>query len=400
MPVVVRPDPSTVGRSEDRKAETPSFFRDLSPDDWSRHVLQTSVTDADLRTVAPLKYGFVQTVLRAWQQHLHLELRPDDVWLAVLVQLSFLVNGRAEALRGHFVAHEGKKKLIVDGRKFGSIEEVDMGFLTDQLVEMATEQMVDPGMRAWLLPTFTTTLPHDRLTAAAVFLGTMRQYFHYGCMIGCGFPSVTLRGERSDWADLATRAARLADLDDGAGDVAEWSRALAVAVGVMAETFDRPGADDVVAFWNSACHSAGARMSGGVTVLSGWLTAFCWWRADGGRQKAYGDDELLRMWQEDWRRLRLRGVAFPVIDRDEVPVGVSRAPVTFYRDGEEEEEGTETVLLAGSTGMKILDDEGSRVRPFSSWWLLDAPRPRPRLNPPMPEAWAALVSSGAAQRKG
>lgn len=152
----------------------------------------------------------------------------------------------------------------------------------------------------------------------------MQQYFGYGVCIECGFPSITLQGERGDWAELAKRVARLAEFDDAgaAGDMTEWSRALGVAVGMMVESFDRPADDNVREFWMRARHSAGSKMSGGVTTLSGWLTAFCWWRADGIRQKAYDDAELASMWQEDWRRLRLRGVDFPVIDQDEVPVGI------------------------------------------------------------------------------
>ncbi|KAF6799483.1 hypothetical protein CSOJ01_12476 [Colletotrichum sojae] len=364
MPVVIRPDPAIVGKSEDRPASGRDFFDRLFNEDNSRTILQTSVTDTDVGTVVPFKSGFVRTVLRAWQQHLHLELRPDDVWLAVLVQFSFFVNGHAEALRHHFVAHEGKRRLTVA-----------MAFLTDRLVALARQQMVDPDLCDWMLPTFSTTLPHDRLTAAAVFLGTMQQYFGYGLCIDCGFPSVTLRGERGDWAELAKRVARLAEFDDAgaAGDVTEWSRALGVAVGMMVESFDRPADDDVGEFWMRACHSAGSEMSGGVTTLSGWLTTFCWWRADGSRQKAYDDAELASMWQEDWRRLRLRGVNFPVIDQDEVPVGITRVPVTFYGDKDAEGKDTQTILLAGSTGMKIIDGEATRVSPFSSWWLLGEP---------------------------
>ncbi|TKW56788.1 hypothetical protein CTA1_6889 [Colletotrichum tanaceti] len=107
----------------------------------------------------------------------------------------------------------------------------------------------------------------------------------------------------------------------------------------MVDSFDRPADDEVRDSWMHACHSAGATMSGGVVTLSVWLTAFCWWRADGSRQKAYDDAELASLWHEDWRRLRLSEVGFPVIDQDDVSVGISRVTVTFYRDGEVEERG-------------------------------------------------------------
>ncbi|WYZ42400.1 hypothetical protein EsH8_VI_000099 [Colletotrichum jinshuiense] len=378
MPTIIRPQPAVVGKSKDIAENGQDFFRRLSPQYEEWDMRQTSVTNTDVGTIVPFKSGFVSTVLQAWQQHLHLELRPDDVWLAVLVQFSFFVNGagRAEALRSHFVAHEGQRRLIVDCRAFGSIEEVDMAFLTDRLVGLARKYLVDPELADWLLPNFSTTLPHDRSTAAAAFLGTMKQYFHYGADIACGFPSITLQGERSDWADLARRVTRLSEFDTATDDqdgasVSQWSHALALVINFMVESFDRPEADDIRDFWMRACHSAGPIMSGGVVTMSGWLTAFCWWRADGSRQKAYDDAELAGMWHEDWRRLQLRGIGFPVINHGEVPSGITTVPITFYYDGNSEAQSkTETVLLAGSTGMKIMDGEGTRVQPFSSWWLL------------------------------
>ncbi|KAJ4286402.1 hypothetical protein N0V88_008025 [Collariella sp. IMI 366227] len=55
-------------------------------------------------------------LLRKRQQDLHLWLWPDDVWLAVLTQFSFFVNGNAEALRSFFVTHTDKPELVFDAR--------------------------------------------------------------------------------------------------------------------------------------------------------------------------------------------------------------------------------------------------------------------------------------------
>ncbi len=77
------------------------------------------------RPIVPNKNGFAHTVIRAWQQDLHLRLRPDDVWLAILSQFSFFVNGNAEALRPLLVAHTNRPKLVLDHP--GTLETVDLG---------------------------------------------------------------------------------------------------------------------------------------------------------------------------------------------------------------------------------------------------------------------------------
>ncbi|KAK1853561.1 hypothetical protein CCHR01_03770 [Colletotrichum chrysophilum] len=275
MPTVIRPHPEVVGKCTYTTSSNRDFFKRISAEDQSQESVKTSVSDADDGTIVACENGFVYSVLRAWQQHLHLELRPDDVWLAVFVQFSFFIYGpgRAEALRHHFVAHEGQRTLVVEVGPGQTVNSFDMVAITEHSVFLLRRYLVDPNLADWLLPTFSTTLPRDRSTAAAVFLGTMKQYLNYNVSITC-FNTDTL--------------------DRDGSSISEWSRCLVIVVEWFVASFDRPDDVDVRDFWTHACHSGGAGMSGGVVHLSGWLTAFCWWRADGTRQKTYSDDELRR----------------------------------------------------------------------------------------------------------
>ncbi|KAH0431037.1 hypothetical protein CcaCcLH18_07342 [Colletotrichum camelliae] len=163
-------------------------------------ILPQILAVADDGTIVACQNGFVYSVLRAWKQHLHLELRPDDVWLAVLVQFRFFINGpgRAEALRNHFLSHEGQRALVVEVGPGQAVNSFDMAAITEHFVVLLRKHLVDPNLADWMLPTFSTTLPRDRSTAAAVSLGTMKQYFDYNVRITCGFPSITLVGEASE----------------------------------------------------------------------------------------------------------------------------------------------------------------------------------------------------------
>jgi hypothetical protein len=49
----------------------------------------------------------------AYNKHLNLVIRPDDVWVAILTQFSAHVNAHSEKLRSLFVTFEGKKNLTV-----------------------------------------------------------------------------------------------------------------------------------------------------------------------------------------------------------------------------------------------------------------------------------------------
>lgn len=113
-----------------------------------------------------------------------------------------------------------------------TIRDVDVAFLDETFVGLARARLVDPSLADRLLPILTTTLAHDRTVAAAVFLGTIQQYFRYDVMVVCEFPSVTLHGERSDWVALTAGVARLAEFaacldddddDEDADSLRQWS---------------------------------------------------------------------------------------------------------------------------------------------------------------------------------
>ncbi|TDZ23880.1 hypothetical protein Cob_v003181 [Colletotrichum orbiculare MAFF 240422] len=84
---------------------------------------------------------------KSWQD-LHLTLRPDDVGLVALVQLSFFVNvpGRAEELRSKFVEHQGRKHVMVDARP-ASLATVDASDVVDRLVQLVKGGLQDPEIR-------------------------------------------------------------------------------------------------------------------------------------------------------------------------------------------------------------------------------------------------------------
>lgn len=117
---VTRPNPDIVGVNEDRSVTSSArLFRHASKawtiDAWkaervptnknigpeSRQVLFQSFEGMDKNNVSlvPYRHGLVEVIIRAFQRDLHLTLRPDDVWLAIMVQFGFYVNGRAELLK-------------------------------------------------------------------------------------------------------------------------------------------------------------------------------------------------------------------------------------------------------------------------------------------------------------
>jgi hypothetical protein len=215
MPAVIKPQPDKVGVNADEAVSssqalfdsTRRAIREIRRNAFNnggiKSIVQHSFGDLDnapdgnKKQVIPYSNGFVHGITRAFQQDLHLVLRPDDVWLAALAQFSFYVNGHAEELRKSFVNHDGREEIEIDMRP-ERVWTANIGVYTARTIEAMKEKLVDPGLTDWLVPQFSTTTQDDRTVAAFVVMSTMKSYFVYVLSGGCGFPSVTLMGEKED----------------------------------------------------------------------------------------------------------------------------------------------------------------------------------------------------------
>ncbi|KAF5513900.1 Uncharacterized protein CGCF413_v000002 [Colletotrichum fructicola] len=197
--------------------------------------------------------------------------------------ISFFVNGkgRAESLRDRLVEHHDRRHLVIDARP-ASLATVDIGNVVHQMIELVKSSLRDPKMATRLLLEFSTTTENDRATAAMAFLGTMQNYFTYEFRVGCGFPSVTLMGDREDWLKISEGLDVLSSLGD---EAVPWSVCLSKVLEYMVASFDRPRDEDVKSFWMRAVHESGRNGSRAVVTLTGWLTAFSWWDPSDDRQR-------------------------------------------------------------------------------------------------------------------
>jgi hypothetical protein len=216
----------------------------------------------------PTKNGFVDTVITAYNEHHALVIRPDDVWLAILSQFNLFVNGNAELLRANFVAHEGKKELRVVN--VGSRFTLDFGSMARQMTDLIDQNVVDPKLREWAIPTFTTSTVNDTTVAAVLLMSTLKEYFAYR-MVGlrCGIPRVTLEGEKADWVDIL---GRLEKLKDYSIQTIAWYHLLRPVITRFVAAFDAPASGENLEFWCEVAHFK--RGGSGPSYYSGWINAF------------------------------------------------------------------------------------------------------------------------------
>ncbi|KAK1243506.1 hypothetical protein MKX08_001644 [Trichoderma sp. CBMAI-0020] len=383
--VVTRPNPGVVGRNGDlavkssdellrcaRASGRPNVFNPHGEYGIkSRQVLFHSFRDMDVSlrgtnqepaVIVPYENGFVNGIIRAFQQDLHLVLRPDDVWLAIMLQFSRYVNGHAEQLRHLFVAHKGQKQLTVDLRPH-NLATLDFHQVAMLFADQIQQNVVDPDLKAWMSPNFSTTTNADLGVSAMVMMATTKKYFTFLGMAGCGFPSVTLLGEREDWVHLVQKIGKLATYGE---ELATWSTFLAKIAEKMVDTFDQPDSQSVKDFWMRAVHEAGENGSSDVKTLSGWLTVFCYWSELGSKVNQYSDEYLNRRnHRTDRRRLVVDGIVFPIIAAGDVPRAIAEVPIVFldYESGIR----YDTTVVTGFMGVEsTTSEEGKQKSAFST----------------------------------
>ena len=291
--------------------------------------------------------GFVGTLYRAYNEHRHLVLRPDDVWLAITTAFGLYINSRdsAEQMRRHFVDFQGKRKLTVYG--IGSIYTANWNRLIDMMSDLI-EQSSKDDTRQWMEPDFTTTTPVCKTVGQVVMMGVLKNYFKYEFMLLCGLPKVTLEGTLDDWEKLRAKAVRFKTFDTDV--LTHWAGLLDLVLEKFVESYKGNVDKD---FWGKI---AANQFSGsGADTFFGWINIFMPFSETGEYRLSDIQPET-----GDWGR----------IDEDEIPPSTIEVPVTINDNGRE----YDTIFYGGHM-ISVYNPDDNTIRPSLNWAIVDVTLP-------------------------
>ncbi|CAL8083766.1 unnamed protein product [Orchesella dallaii] len=271
-----------------------------------------------------------------------------------MTQFSFYVNKNAEEFRGKFVNFEGKKELTVSSP--GSLRNAPYDFLVDLMTEKIDENLVDPKVKAWVLPKFSTTTKNDVVSIGAIFMATFKKYFSYSFALTSAIPYVTLEGTVEDWKDVQGRLEKLKEYK-----LERWYDLLFPVLGEFVKA--KEGQVDLE-FWKRIVHYAGGS---GSTQVSGWITVFAVFDKDGNWIESKPiDTSLMFFFNETQKQERLTWLEtfskWPRIDMPDIPSGIVEVDVKIDDNGVK----NNAVLFAGHMATEIKED-GVTVQPVLSW---------------------------------
>lgn len=105
---------------------------------------------------APMQFkafnGFWDAFYHAYMGHGELKIKPDDVWMTIMLWLTEYINKNAEELRKAFVSHEGQKTLTVTTHQ----DEKDWNSFFDGIIVQITKN-TNAGVTDKLACNFTST---------------------------------------------------------------------------------------------------------------------------------------------------------------------------------------------------------------------------------------------------
>ena len=330
-------------------------------------------------------HPFAQAAHDAFFLHYPLTISPDDIWFCIAQGFAHHVNLHAESLRHHFVAHQGKKKLVVERPDFrlGQSNPWPEAFtaFSEQIGQNVGEQL-----RAHIVADFSTSTPFHRAATEVLLMDSFQAYFEYVMLAGCGIPAITLTGTPDDWRNIRRRAALLASFE-----LAKWMDALLPILDQI-EAASRGHHDRN--FWNSFFRyqsgSGGSALTGWIHVLFPYLKEF----DNRGATGKLVPNPYLHTWQGDYSHaINSRGkhphwkdyeeISGPALG--EIPAGLASAPVHYVdlRTGEEHD----LRFVAGMFGV-AQDAATQSLSPSFGWAVVyDKPLPTPSFERGRFTAW-------------
>jgi hypothetical protein len=137
--------------------------------------------------------NLINTFLGAYNNHLPLRIRPDDIQLAIQMVIATCINNNAEKMRHLFVEHEGKMKLSVEHNKF------DVNYFCDTFKSLMQKNIKDPEFVTKFTTRYTTTTQLISTVSNMMLMNTLKEYFSFQMILSCGIPSVIMEGTQEDW---------------------------------------------------------------------------------------------------------------------------------------------------------------------------------------------------------
>jgi hypothetical protein len=271
---------------------------------------------------------FAEAVHIAFFHHYPLRISPDTLWITILQGLAIHINEHSEEFRDKFVSYgEGKKTLVV-GCDDVPVTKEEWSSVISQFSTKIQEN-THTAFHPLINCSFSTTTEIEQTIMQISIMDTMKNYFTYAMVCGCGIPWIELMGTVDDWKLLYQKIEEIRSLGI---DLDWWINPLLEVMNHFVAASQGEIGDGK--FWRSVVYKLGGSGMIG-DPITGWLQVFFPYVQ--GENGTYYKSSQLDSWKTDAKCLtnpdedKPRGFGGPIrplaVSLKNIPGGISSAPV-------------------------------------------------------------------------
>ena len=300
--------------------------------------------------------NFYKCLVQAYADHHPLVLSPDIVWLIISQGFSRYVNAHTEEMRDLLVFHEGQMELVVNSNNDVLSPSGDWERLLNDFSHCIANNT--KGELADLMTAdFTTTGITERIASQVSLMDVVKKYFIYtNIAVGCGIPSITLKGSPNDWQKVLDKVRTLKKyhLEEWASDLED----------ILKEFVKASKGNANKKFWQNIVKKRrvdqmksdkGCLPSINSTYLDGWFLKFF--------PNALGETSDSVMWDTDMPQELVRVSFRHVLTDPDTGLPLDTIPMQLWAGFVGIEEDAKTQALSPKIGWlaRIADEESDEV---------------------------------------
>ncbi len=325
---------------------------------------------------------FIKAAIKAFNQHYPFKISTNNILLLVLQAIAVHVDKNAEKLREKYVKHEGKTTLTVvrDSRYFVLREQRrnnDWNGVIKEFVDQIDKNTVKDTVEL-MESDFSDSTIIDKVSSKICVMDICKNYFEYEfiCVPLCGFPQITLSGNKSDWVKLKEKVEKLLEIKVTKKFGKQWGESLLPLLDRFIAAFD---GDIDCLFWNSMAKSGVTvtelSSSGGPMYqrdhwFSGWFNILFPFICS--NQGEFKDNTFCRPYSmnDDYVKGGVKNAGDHGNDIKVYPIGLSSAPVKtkYIEAATEKEYNYKMKFVSGMIGYTQCD-KTYQIEPVTGWMI-------------------------------
>lgn len=225
--------------------------------------------------------AWVNGIINAFVNHKGLEIKPDDIFLQILMQFAKHIND-CESMYSSILEDKTKNKTKDNANEKTQItiiyaanswKEVPIDdFINKIITELSKLVSTDSKL---FIADFTTTNDVIKTISQSVFASACKNYYRYMLYTMCAITGIELLGTLEDWISMRDKFIGLKSITDQVKDIeySKWFERIILICDKIIKSYQEPNSQESKLFWNEFIKSSSCVGSGHhYYCADGWLT--------------------------------------------------------------------------------------------------------------------------------